>query len=75
MKYSIIGISLILLTLLTLYCMNFYDDLKKIYMAVGLFKNECSHEINNKILLEKCYLKLHFMTVPMRTLYILHIFP
>lgn len=33
-------------------------------MAVGLLKNECDHEINNKILLEKCYLKLHFMTIP-----------
>lgn len=44
--------------------MDFYDELKKIYMAVGLLKNECDHEINNKILLEKCYLKLHFMTIP-----------
>lgn len=31
--------------------MNFYNQLKKICMAVSLLKNECGHEINNKILL------------------------
>ena len=48
--------------------MNFYNQLKKICMAVSLLKNECDHEINNKILLEKCYL-LHFMIVSVQELY------
>lgn len=38
--------------ILILYCMNFYDELKKICIAVNLFKNEYGHEINNKILLK-----------------------
>lgn len=43
---------LIQLQSLTLYCMNFYEELKMIHMAVSLFKNKCDHEISNKILLE-----------------------
>lgn len=38
--------------ILTLYCTNFYDELKEIYMSVSLLKNECGHEINDKILLK-----------------------